>query len=58
LKPEGFEVLRKRRNSVLLEVCMLVMLLTVKVYILVKAEVLAVPLIPKGLQVDHDGAPG
>jgi hypothetical protein len=58
LKPEGLEVLCKRRNPMLLEVCMLGMLLNVKVHVLVKVEVLAVSLIPEGLQFGHDGAPG
>jgi hypothetical protein len=58
LKPEGLEVLGKSRNPVLLEVCMWVMLLNVKVYVLVKVDVLAVPLIPEGLQFGHNGDPG
>ncbi len=37
---------------------MLVMLLNVKIYVLVKIEVLAVSLIPEGLQLGHNGAPG
>ncbi len=37
---------------------MLVMLLNVKIYILVKVKVLAVSLIPEGLQLGHNGAPG
>jgi hypothetical protein len=37
---------------------MLVMLLNVKIHILVKIEVLAVPLIPEGLQLGPNGAPG
>jgi hypothetical protein len=45
LEPEGLKVLRKRCNPVLLEVCMLVMLLNVKIHVLVKIEVLAVSLI-------------
>jgi hypothetical protein len=45
LEPEGLEVLGKRCNPVLLEVCMLVMLLNVKVDILVKVKVLAVTLV-------------
>ncbi len=45
-------------NPVLLEVCMLVMLLNVKIHILVKIEVLAVSLITEGLQLGHNGAPG
>jgi hypothetical protein len=58
LKPEGLEVLGKRRNPILLEACMLVMLLNVKVYVLVKVEVLAVSLILEGMQFGHNGAPG
>ncbi len=37
---------------------MLIMLLNVKIHILVKIEVLAVSLIPEGLQLGHNGAPG
>ncbi len=37
---------------------MLVMLLNVKIHVLVKIEVLAVSLIPEGLQLGHNGAPG
>jgi hypothetical protein len=37
---------------------MLVMLLNVKICVLVKIEVLAVSLIPEGLQLGHNGAPG
>jgi hypothetical protein len=37
---------------------MLVMLLNVKIHILVKIEVLAVSLIPEGLQLGHNDAPG
>ena len=37
---------------------MLVMLLNVKIHILVKIEVLAVSLIPEGLQLGHNGVPG
>ncbi len=37
---------------------MLVMLLNVKIHILVKMGVLAVSLIPEGLQLGHNGAPG
>jgi hypothetical protein len=37
---------------------MLVMLLNVKIHVLVKIEVLAVSLIPEGLQRGHNGAPG
>ncbi len=58
LEPEGLEALSKRRNPILLEVCMVVMLLNVKVHILVKIEVLAVSLIPKGLQLGTNGIPG
>ena len=36
---------------------MLVMLLNVKIHVLVKIEVLAVSLIPEGLQLGHNGAP-
>ncbi len=57
LEPEGLEVLGKRRNPVLLEVCMLVMLLNVKVYILVKVEVLVVSFVLEGLQFGHNDAP-
>ncbi len=57
LEPEGVKVLSKRRNPVLLEVCMLVMLLNVKIHVLVKAQVLAVSLIPEELQLGHNGAP-
>jgi hypothetical protein len=51
-------VLSERRNPVLLEVCMLVMLLNVKIHLLVKIEVLAVSLIPEGLQLGHNGTSG
>ncbi len=37
---------------------MLVMLLNVKIHVLVKIEVLAVSLIPEGLQLGHNGTPG
>ncbi len=37
---------------------MLVMLLNVKIHVLVEIEVLAVSLIPEGLQLGHNGAPG
>jgi hypothetical protein len=37
---------------------MLVMLLNVKIHILVKVKVLAVFLLPEGLQLGHNGAPG
>jgi hypothetical protein len=37
---------------------MLVMLLNVKIQVLVKIEVLVVSLIPEGLQLGHNGAPG
>ena len=37
---------------------MLVMLLNVKIHVLVKIEVLAVSLIPEGLQLGHNGIPG
>ncbi len=37
---------------------MVVMLLNVKIHILVKVEVLAVPLIPEGLQLGTNGVPG
>ncbi len=37
---------------------MLVMLLNVKIHVLVKVEALAVSLIPEGLQLRHNGAPG
>ncbi len=37
---------------------MLVMLLNVKIHILVKIEVLAISLIPEGLQLGHNGVPG
>jgi hypothetical protein len=50
LKPEGLEVLSEKRNPVLLGICMLVMLLNVKVYVLVKVEVLATPFIPSYLK--------
>jgi hypothetical protein len=56
LEPEGLEVIGKRRNPILLEVCMLVMLLNVNV--LVKVEVLAVSLVLEGLQFGHNDAPG
>ncbi len=58
LEPEGLKVLGKRRIPVLLEVCMLVMLLNVKIHVLVKIEVLVVSLIPEGLQLGHNGIPG
>ncbi len=58
LEPEGLEVLSKRHNPVLLEVCMLVMLLNMKIHVFVKVKVLAVSLIPEGLQLDHNGTPG
>jgi hypothetical protein len=37
---------------------MLIMLLNVKIHVLVKIEVLAVSLIPEGLQLGHNGFPG
>ena len=37
---------------------MLVMLLNVKIHVLVKVKVLAVSLVPEGLQLGHNGAPG
>ncbi len=37
---------------------MLVMLLNVKIHVLVKIEILAVSLIPEGLQLGHNGIPG
>ncbi len=37
---------------------MFVMLLNVKIHVLVKIEDLAVSLIPEGLQLGHNGAPG
>jgi hypothetical protein len=37
---------------------MLVMLLNLKVQVLVKVKVLAVSLVPEGLQLSHNGAPG
>ncbi len=37
---------------------MMVMLLNVKIHLLVKIEVLAVSLIPEGLQLGHNGTPG
>ncbi len=37
---------------------MLVLLLNMKIHVLVKIEVLAVSLIPEGLQLGHNGAPG
>jgi hypothetical protein len=58
LEPEGLEVLSERHNPVLLEVWMLVMLLNMKIHILVKIEVLAISVIPEGLQLGHNGAPG
>ncbi len=58
LEPEGLEVLGERSNPVLLEVCMLVMLLNMKMDILVKVEVLAVSLVFEGLQLGHNGIPG
>jgi hypothetical protein len=58
LEPKGLEVLGKMHNPVLLEVCMLVMLLNMKVDILVKVEVLAVSLVLEGLQFGHNGIPG
>ncbi len=57
LEPEGLEALSKRRNPILLEVCMLVMLLDAKVHIFVKIEVLVVALIREGLQLGHNGIP-
>jgi hypothetical protein len=36
---------------------MLVMLLNVKIHVLVKIEVLAVSLVPEGLQLGQNGAP-
>jgi hypothetical protein len=47
-----------RRNPILLEVCMLVMLLNKKIHELDKIEVLAVSLISEGLQSGHNGVPG
>jgi hypothetical protein len=58
LEPESLEVLSKRRNPILLEVCMLVTLLNVKIHVPVKIEVLAVSLIPEGLQLGCNGASG
>ncbi len=49
LEPDGRKVLGKTRYPILLEVCMLVMLLNVKIHVLVKVKVLAVSLIPEGL---------
>ncbi len=37
---------------------MLIMLLNVKIHVLDKIEVLAISLIPEGLQLGHNGAPG
>jgi hypothetical protein len=37
---------------------MLVMLLNVRVPVLVKVKVLAVSLVPEGLQLSHNGSPG
>jgi hypothetical protein len=37
---------------------MLVMLLSMKIHVLVKVKVLAVSLIPEGLQLGRNGAPG
>jgi hypothetical protein len=58
LETEGLKVLGKRRNPVLLEVCMLVMLLNMEIHVLVKVEVLAVSLIPEELQFGAYGVPG
>ncbi len=52
LEPEGLKVLGERHNPVLLEVCMLIMLLNMKIHVLVKIKVLAVSLIPEGLPAD------
>jgi hypothetical protein len=57
LEPEGLQVLSERCNPALLEVCMLVMLFNVKIHVLVKVKVLAVSLIPEGLQLSHNGSP-
>ncbi len=57
LEPESLKVLGKRRNPILLEVCMLVMLLNVEIHVLVKVDVLAVSLISEGLQPGHNGIP-
>jgi hypothetical protein len=58
LEPESLKILGERRNPVLLEVCMLVMLLKVKIHVPVKVKVLAASLIPEGLQLGHNGTPG
>jgi hypothetical protein len=57
LEPEGLKILGKRRDPVLLEVCMLVVLLNVKIHILVKIKVLVVSHVPEGMQLGHNGAP-
>jgi hypothetical protein len=54
----GTKVLGERRNPVLLEVCMLVMLLNVKIHVLVKVKVLVISLILERLQLGHNGTPG
>jgi hypothetical protein len=56
-KPKGLEVLSQRRNTVLLEASVLVVLFNVKIKILVKVEVFAVAFIPEGLQLGKNGAP-
>jgi hypothetical protein len=58
LEPVGLKVLGERCNLVLLEVCMLIMLLNVKIHVFVKIEVLAVSLISEGLQLGANGVPG
>jgi hypothetical protein len=58
LDPEGLVVLGKRRNPILLEVYMLVMLLNVKVDVLVKVEVLAVSLVLEGPHASFGGVVG
>jgi hypothetical protein len=58
LESEGLEVFSEWCNPVLLEVCMLVMLLNVKIHVLVKIEVLAISLIPEGLLLGHNDTPG
>ncbi len=57
LELKGLEVLSQRRSTVLLEVSVLIVLLNMKIYILVKIEVLALAFIPEELQLGANGAP-
>ncbi len=50
LKPENCQKLCERRNPIVLEVWILVMLLSMKVHKLIKGEVLLVTFTPEGLE--------